>query len=500
MRKQLLRWIAVQVGLRRQVGDIADALSATRPASLERLAQEVALLIVEEPIWIHRRVEQITFLDSDRTQRVMSVDLTLPDLALIHGRRPLAGPQLLPLAQPTKTVLKGFDLRDGDGHAVPVLTLDENSLIACALLVGQATQLLNERRLDFDEAILPDLRDVVGARHNEADRPDHEERFRRAADALRRFQKAALNAPAFPTSVDRLRAALWLDPGMHGLLRTFATRFILLAEVAGFEPGMRSVFKLTYEEPPERPPRITGWQLGRRLGRLAQRIREELGWRDARFEFSVRAIFAAESYHVELTVPDELAIRSAELGVRTNIFDVATGEEAFLDTPLATDAGASVVHLYQSGVIQRAGANFDPLRFEVTELGYIKLRVRLKPSVMFAPLAISAVTSGVLLGGWIARVHGVHPHRDAATALLVVLPALFGAYLVPGEHRLVRRLYRGLRLLVLLAALTSFAAASLLAMHLPHNWTYWSWVGLLLVSVTSTAAIVFAVVRSKWLN
>lgn len=91
-----------------------------RPPDDEALA--AAELLLRPRGWIHRRVEQVSYLDSSTIRRRISIDFTPPRA----GR--------LPLTQLTKGALTNFDLRDAAGMPIPMLTARENGTLATTML------------------------------------------------------------------------------------------------------------------------------------------------------------------------------------------------------------------------------------------------------------------------------------------------------------------------------------------------------------------------------
>lgn len=412
----------------------------------------------------------------------MTVDLTFPDLGAIHGQRAAPGPSLVPLALPQKAVMRGFDLRDDEGRSLPMTTREENGQITSTLLIGQAHQVMREINGRLLGEVVADINDIAGAVHGEDDDASEAEFRQRTQEALSRFREAGSRGDSSdPFSADGQRGLLWLDGGMHGLLRQFADRFVLFAIVADLQPNERRVLKMAYEEealPPNSKVSHHG-RFSRSWNGVTQSVhgaRTALGLADLEFEFGVRGVMATESYHVEIQVPDELSIRHAELGLRRTIANPATGTEETVDVPMCIDGHTDHAHLHQRGASKHATVNTTPGAVEVTELGYIRVALTLKPGELLPALILTSVTTGVLLTGCILHLtKHVAAQPDAATALLVVLPAVFAAYLVPGEHRLVRKMFRPLRATVLISALSAFVAAGALVIDLRAHRTFLMW-------------------------
>jgi hypothetical protein len=130
--------------------------------------------------------------------------------------------------------------------------------------------------------------------------------------------------------------------------------------------------------------------------------------------------------------------------------------------------------------------------------GWLRIDFRLRRSgLVLAALAIGAMTSGIFWGGLASRWLGLTPTVDAA-AILVVLPGIFAAYLArPEEHRLVKRLVSGLRVLIALLALASFSGAATLVVDLSEDRREAWWVLGAIVSSFLTALIALVWLSSK---
>jgi hypothetical protein len=78
------------------------------------------------------------FLDEARVRRHLSIDFTIPE-AIAPSL--LAGDTVyIPIEVLAKRVLRALDVVDGEGRAVPVLTSDENGMVAGRVLVECATR------------------------------------------------------------------------------------------------------------------------------------------------------------------------------------------------------------------------------------------------------------------------------------------------------------------------------------------------------------------------
>lgn len=95
------------------------------------VALQIGLLALGPQRWIHRRVEQVVYLDQVTSRRRISIDFTVPQPQSPSGR-----PLYLPLAQFAKRPLANFDLTAG--ASIPMLTTDENAEISVAIPMALA--------------------------------------------------------------------------------------------------------------------------------------------------------------------------------------------------------------------------------------------------------------------------------------------------------------------------------------------------------------------------
>ena len=91
---------------------------------IEERAAEVAsaagVLLRRSAAWRHRRVETITVLTHEQVRRHVSVDFTVPEEYRESLR--LSGHEyVVPLALLAKRPLVHFDLRNEEGHSIPLL-------------------------------------------------------------------------------------------------------------------------------------------------------------------------------------------------------------------------------------------------------------------------------------------------------------------------------------------------------------------------------------------
>ena len=105
---------------------------------IEERASDIAgaadQLLRRQAAWRHRRVETLTMLSHEQVRRHVSVDFTVP-IELRDGLRLSDAEEFaVPLAFLTKRPLVHFDLRNEEGHSIPLMTAEQNTLIGRELL------------------------------------------------------------------------------------------------------------------------------------------------------------------------------------------------------------------------------------------------------------------------------------------------------------------------------------------------------------------------------
>jgi hypothetical protein len=237
---------------------------------IERRASDIAdaadQLLQEEAAWRHRRVEMLTMLSHEQVRRHVSVDFTVPAELRERLRLSDAGEFAVPLAFLAKRPLVHFDLRNEEGHSIPLLTAEQNTLIGRELLY----QVL-EGDLDAQDADNPAITSD--------------------ADAL---IEAVLGDLDVTGAVERLERRHDLQPleDFRWATELLSRSFVLWAVVRGIE--RRRVFKFAYDEPFSLRPGLA-------------------------YVYDAPGCKEAWSYHLEVAVPTDLRARS------TRLWDAATG-------------------------------------------------------------------------------------------------------------------------------------------------------------------------------
>jgi hypothetical protein len=231
----------------------------------------VALLAVNQQQWVHRRVEEIQYLDARSVRRRVSIDFTVPE------DWPDDQPLHLPVAQFVKAPLVHFDLTDEEGTPLPMLTAAQNGAITTAVLRTLARA--QPQPIDFivDKYI---ARLVFTTR-----------------DPVREEALTKIFQPG--TAVGD---ALSLFTPFRALTHDVARNFILYLPVDAAQRGRRRIVKLAFDR-------------GEDVAAPA-RPREWLGLAPVKDRFRIPAAGSAASYHVEISPPPDMRVVHAEFEAR----------------------------------------------------------------------------------------------------------------------------------------------------------------------------------------
>lgn len=231
------------------------------------IAAVAAVLLRDQAAWRHRRVETLTVLSHEQVRRHVSVDFTVPEEHR-DGLRLTGDEFAVPLAWLVKRPLVHFDLRNEEGHAIPLLTAEQNAAIDRELLYAI---------LDEDLAA-----------------QDAEEAATVVLLAAAPLVEAVVGTGAERGDVERLEREHGLDPlvRFRSMVDSLSRWFALWAIVRGVD--RRRVFKFAYDEPYALRPGLA-------------------------YVYEAPGCVEAWSYHVEVAVPADLKART------TRLWDAATG-------------------------------------------------------------------------------------------------------------------------------------------------------------------------------
>jgi hypothetical protein len=424
-------------------GEEREQLSSCLPPDDQFVGAVLYELLLDQSTWVHRRVETIEVLDEVSVGRRVSIDLTLgSDLEAFSppGSETIG---MLPLTMLKKRTLRNFDLRDGHGLPMPMLTKGDNARYAAASLIVNAEGIL-DTALPADLARC--LREVVG------ERPPAENS---AFQVLR-------NRADSPSDPRRAELRTLLDEeSFFDHASALAENFVLLA-AHELELDRRQLFKLSYEEP---AGEVDG------LDRT-KRTLERLGWSRKGIVITVPTVSLSASFHLEVQAPPDLEIDAARLHFEAEKDGVEPPDDIL-------DDDRERAHLYAPGLATGISAK-----------AVIYLRHRRDGYLAAAFLTGLLITA--LLAAGLARITQISSPEESQTAatLLLVVPTILAAYIVrPGEHRLATRVLLGLRLFVMIEAACAIVATGLLAGGFSGPELECAWTADLAVSAAATIAL-----------
>jgi hypothetical protein len=362
-------------------------------------ALNLCVLVLEPENWIHRRVEQVAYLDHNTIRRRITVDFDVPNFGVSPNET-----LYVPIAQFAKHKLVNFDMSDADGTSLTMLTAEQNGRLSTALLMALARLYGNENIDGITEKYISLLvRATTG-----------EERTR----AWTRIFQAGT-----ATGEHLLRRS-----GFVAVATDLRTNFILYLPVTAEEAGRRKIVKIAFDAP--RPA----------VERTGLFVR--LGWRGAEDSFRVPLAGYCSSYHFELEAPSEMEIIKGRF--------VGTRQSQTVEDLLSSPTRRAHFNLSR---LDRAGGRVAiRLRARSSMLGGAALLSAMNAlTLCFVLLRLHAFTSTSGDNG------------ASIVAALVAIPGILIGYITrPTEHAMVTSFLADLRFVALLSALTSFVGAVIL--------------------------------------
>lgn len=462
--------------------DLYDVLMDREHPAFADLGRLLWTLIATQPSWIDRRVETASLTAERRFRRHMSVDCRMPPSVLELATDLGLSRFLVPLRFVTKSgPMLAFDLRLDD-QSVPWLTRSQNAMAARSVLYAAVDHLGPPLTPDLDAAI----GDVAGADVAASDRV---------------LELLGLNLPGDNGDFESLPAEGLAVPEelVRWLVTTLDHNFLLLADVGIPQVRRRTVFKITQE---------LGLRVQEPLPILAQ-----MAWEPTSFVFDCPDVTATSSYHFQFVAPDGMIVAGGELFGAPRDGDDDNGDAGHVVGSLGEpdgegdgDSGGESgiggrtesfgISASQGSVL---GLNTHVWDVPEAETYNVEVLVRPSPDGLLRASAVSAGFSTILLFLAAAFAHRLDGGRlDASIALLLVLPGLVSTFLArPGEHHLVSRLLRGVRLLTLASAIIVYFAAAVVVAGVAGSALRWTWTGMALLSAIPTVVLVVAVERSR---
>lgn len=413
----------------------------------------------------------------------------------------------VPLARLRKRRLIGFDLRDEGTRALPLITKRKNASIAAGMVVA-AAQVLIASRLSHvgsgvtvspnaievpewleEDALQLALRDPASA----DGRPGAEALLGSYRSIAGRTNPVPIGEWGWQLTKTGLRTEMTDKAQWQAFLGSQATfvdlafdvsRLFLVLAPLPYEPGVRRIVKFCYSEYLGDGESTAGrgakaWAVRRGLARgwnaaedwleglppsaaareewspplgsaeapvnpLRRRTFEALGWTTRKVKLETPAVTSAGSYHLDLTTPDGIQIRRAQLAT------VDAHGEKRLHTAQRGNRTMRAVDLYTSGADCRSGNAYLNIRPESSLV--------IRGAAICASVVAALLTVLWLLGSEVTG--GSAPHAEAVALALVIIPGLLTALTVrDSEHPLATSMVFGLRVLAAVPGLLAFTAA-----------------------------------------
>jgi hypothetical protein len=447
-------------------GSETSGEAAQRGLALLRLLAEAAAPNTQN--WVHRRVEQLEFLDTRAVRWQVSIDFSVPDKSpgiLIGGQLF----RLVPLTSWEKGDLVAFDLRDECGNVMWLPNSEDTTRRLTAALSQWARIILNDlnpgRETSFPASLGSVLEQIVSywppEQLKKTDPLDEATKIVRRETGNR-----AEDVPGAEDELEKAVEGLKADNVFARQIKELWRNFLIVIAVPDL-PGTRRVVKLTFEsEVTFRKPKAR-----------SRRLLESLGWRAWRLDVFVGG--RGGSYHLEVAAPTGVDI--VQISARP-----AVGGKA--DEEFAVDGGTPHVHI-RVPAHQRA-------RYRAT----IRVRVS-RPGWLTSSWLAGLVIAVVLIRGRLnlsvlfSTAPGAVGEAGTAATLLLAVLAVFATVLVgPGGHPLASKLLQAARFLILIdSAAVLYGVGSLLLYkrQQPPPATLWS----ALAWVSGTVAVLLTFSR-----
>ena len=386
-------------------------------------AARLVQTFLREPDWIPRRSENISFSNDESYRRSTKIDV-----ALEKYPHPLAEPlfknptvPLVPVSVVRKDLKLVGTLQDGSGRQLPVATRDVNTFFAWSFLCELASEKLGCSLNELSTDIKAKIKEICW------NFPSGDE----AESTKNLVEWEPVNSWSPQTKNEW--SHLTDDDEFSRVLRTFTFVYLLMAEIA--DHGTAEIVIFEHTEPIKFPP-----------DKWVVRLASSFGWKPTEFPILTPSVGWGRSYHLEITVPEDLIITDAIL-TREIIVD-----RQILDFfEIRRSANSVSIHTTDSMPVG---------------LYSLVIQVDLKIQGLFRALFTSVLIASALLIAcdflihplWIATRH----KSESAITILLVVPTLITTYLIrPGEHALTSRMLLSLRICGGLVALVDYMAAGL---------------------------------------
>ncbi|WP_133177422.1 hypothetical protein [Mycobacteroides abscessus] len=389
-----------------------------------------------------RRVETVEFISRVAIERCVSLDIDVTELVRRAEKAGFVSPKRVyfPLTLLRKVILTDLDVRDEDNGVLSVVTSDQDSHAAHALLLEAA------RKAGFDPAgfrdtIVQKLYEIVFDSPSKADRIAIERGSRIGGIGISAWSvRRGVN---LETADQKLWNGLFSSRYFVAHAAQLTVNYLPIVSVATDAPPSR-VIKFRTVEPLTHPPKLDN-------------LRQRLGVSPGLFQIAAPSVGRAQREHLQIVAPGGTFLVSSTLAVPPDPSRRATG--------LAPQtAGAK----YKRRLTLERAILYSRETTPGPYLAYFGL----KPSLQGfqAPAIIALVLNFILLGfgaasqwldGTLEKIAA--EKSESAVTLLLFVPTLAIAYIVrEGEHDIRAHLLYYLRWMVGIVGIFTIAAATAL--------------------------------------
>lgn len=423
---------------------------------LELVGRSALWAYRNQAVWVHRRVESVTFpaRNDPIVRRHVSIDFSIPEgLAAINGDADERPEDELYYYVPVSVLQKWppvlqLDLRNAQDEAIPLLTRDQNAVTDGALLLALASDLTAGSRQLADSDIPRHLKTI-------ASRPGDE-----AREALTAI------IPPDPRHDDGLQSALRGSAEFLDLAGGLVDNTLLWLRVCGGR-NERTIVKFAYDVARELD--VTTWD------------RAAFGIAPLEARVETPHIGSAGSYHLAVVSPAPLDIVDAQLTLSrraTPLHNVDEGDviarctaqqSRELEGPFQPDLEDRDLRLYADAAGRQA-------RFYIAGrrdgcFGRLRISIAVQKSGFLQGAALASTLIALLLLAYAIGFGTIVEKPERVTPVLLLVPGLL-AYLVvrPRDHELARDFLAGTRRLLLLSGLLPIINAASLAVGGDATW------------------------------
>jgi hypothetical protein len=382
----------------------------------ERRATEImatARALADSSTWLRRARETVAFSSARLVARTVEVDLTIPDgVATAYGHK--TSPLVIgfvPRAQ-----AGGVHVLDESGAALPTLTTVE----ADEFLYDVLTARIAAGRGGAESDIA--LRDSSGL-----------------ATMLREVAKD----PALIGQAGRGHS-----DGRRNLLDVIRADRLVIALL----DAMNSSYPLVVELPSAAGRRVLTYRYEDALARRRQpNLRASLGWVETKVMMGLPGVPLAKQHEFAVEVPDGVSLTELRLIAFPGPSDDSTPAIGLSRTP---------------PVVQKSG-RFATASIDLTPHGRLILEMRLRPDSSYpATVLATAIAVALVLTAGLLRLTPLSNAPEAATAVLLAVPALFTTIVAqPVRGSPAARLLSGARLILILSGLLAYVAAVMIVLY-----------------------------------